>query len=158
MKSFLRAAGWWLGLFGIYLLLAGKADPAELAVGAALALVATIALATVRAEGRVHYELKKSWLAKLAPVLPRMVSDSFLVLGANYARVFRSRGRGRFGEREFNPGGKNPLAWTRRALVTAAVSLPPNSIVLGIDEDAQRLLVHELVPTRDVKRDPDWPL
>jgi multisubunit Na+/H+ antiporter MnhE subunit len=142
----------------MYLLLAGKTSLAELAAGAAVALVATIALATVRAEGRVHYELKKAWAVKLAPVLSQMVSDSFLVLGANCARVFRSRGSGRFGEREFNPGGNHPSARTRRALVTAAVSLAPNSFVLGIDEDAHRLLVHELVPTKDVKRDPDWPL
>ena len=154
----MRAAGWWLGLFAIYLSLAGKMSAAEVVTGAALAVIATVALTTVRAESGVRYELKKSWLRPLAPMPFRMLSESFLVLGANCARFFRARGSGRFSEREFNPGNNHPSSRTRRALVTMASSLPPNSFVIAIAQEAHRLLVHELVPTKDVQRDPDWPL
>lgn len=157
-KPFLCAAGWWLVLFGVYLLLAGKTTGAELVVGAALALIATVALTRVRLKSGARFETKLAWLRPLAPVPWRMVSESFLVLGANCARPFRARGSGRFSEREFSPGNNHPPSRTRRALVTAAVSLAPNSIVLKIDREAHRLLVHELVPTKDVPRDPEWPL
>jgi hypothetical protein len=43
-------------------------------------------------------------------------------------------------------------------LVTAAISLAPNSYVVAIDREARRILVHELVPRRAATRDPDWPL
>jgi hypothetical protein len=87
-----------------------------------------------------------------------MISDSVLVLRANCARPFRKRGSGRFSEREFNPGDDHAIARTRRALVTAAISLAPNSYVVAIDREARRILVHELVPRRAATRDPDWPL
>jgi hypothetical protein len=33
-----------------------------------------------------------------------------------------------------------------RAAATAALSLPPNSIVIGVDADLDEIMVHQLVP------------
>ena len=154
----MRALAWWLALFGVYLLLAGKTSGAELAAGAALALIATVALTKVRLESGARFDLKAGWLRPLATVPGKMLSDCFVVLAADCARVSRSRGSGRLSEREFNPGRNDPESRTRRALVTAGVCMAPNSIVLAIDREARRLLVHELVPTKDEPRDPNWPL
>lgn len=155
---FLRTIGWWAALFAVYLLLAGKTSGAELVAGAALAVIATIALTKVRLESGARFELKAAWLRPLASVPWQTLRDCFVVLAADCARVFRSRGSGRFSEREFNPGGKDSASSTRRAVVVAAVSVAPNSIVLGIDREAHRLLLHELVPTKNTPRDPNWPL
>ena len=157
-NDFLRALWWWLGLLLIYLLLASETGGAELSAGALLALVATVALTAVRRVSGVRFELKSAWLRPVATVPLRVVTDSFVVLAANCRRPFRARGSGRFSEREFNPGNDHPSSRTRRALVTTAVSLTPNSVVVAVDRAGHRLLVHELVPTKDTERDPDWPL
>lgn len=157
-NNFLRALWWWVGLLLIYLLLAGKTNAAELFAGAVLALLATVALTAVRLVSGVRFELKSAWLRPLATVPLRVVTDSFLVLAANCRRPFRARGSGRFSKREFNPGNNHSASRTRRALVTAAISLTPNSVVVAVDRAGHRLLVHELVPTKDRERDPDWPL
>ena len=39
----------------------------------------------------------------------------------------------------------DPRARARRALAIAGISVPPNSFALGIDEDRDELLVHQLV-------------
>ena len=41
------------------------------------------------------------------------------------------------------------MASTRRALAIAGVSLLPNSYALGIGEEDDRMLIHELVPVED---------
>jgi multisubunit Na+/H+ antiporter MnhE subunit len=154
----LRLIAWWLGLLGLYLLLAGKLSGAEVLAGSVVAVLAVVALSSVRAQSKTRFDWKLAWARPLAGVPWRMISDSVLVLRANCARPFRNRGSGRFSERKFNPGNDHAIARTRRALVAAAISLPPNSYVLAIDRAAGRILVHELVPQRDAQRDPDWPL
>jgi hypothetical protein len=58
------------------------------------------------------------------------------------------RRRGRVRGIAFAGGGELPRDRGRRALAEVLGSLPPNAIVLGVDPEHDRLLVHELRPRR----------
>jgi hypothetical protein len=63
--------------------------------------------------------------------------------------IGRSRVRGRFVAVPFPHGANDdPEAAARRALATAALSVAPNTIVVGIDAATDELLAHQLVPDR----------
>ena len=58
----------------------------------------------------------------------------------------RKRMRGSLRAVPFHHGRTgDPRARARRALAVLGVSVPPNSFVLGIDEDRDEMLVHQLV-------------
>ena len=56
--------------------------------------------------------------------------------------------RGGFRELPVRYGDGTPLGVTRRVLLTGAYSLAPNKFVLGIDEERDVMVVHELVADR----------
>ncbi len=147
----------WAFLFALYCLLVGKLAPSEILTGGFVAGIAAIAAAAVREQSEIHYATKWSWLAHFARLPVKVLCDCFVVLAAVCRRPFLARGSGRSAEFEFNPGNDHPESKARRALVTAGVSLAPNSFVIGIDRENHRLLVHELVPARDAP-DKNWPI
>ena len=56
--------------------------------------------------------------------------------------------RGGFTELPVRYGDDTPLGVTRRVLLTGAYSLAPNKFVLGMDEERDVMVVHELVTDR----------
>ncbi len=122
------------------------------------AAVAAIAATAVRQQCGIRYAVKPRWLAHFLTLPWKVLSDCFVVLAAICWRPFFARGSGRSSEWEFNPGNDQAESKARRALVTAAVSLAPNTFVVGIDRENHRLLVHELVPAKGEPQDKDWPL
>jgi hypothetical protein len=55
----------------------------------------------------------------------------------------------------FDVGGDAADDVGRRVLTTAGLTLQPNSIVLGYDEERQVVLIHELVPAPGSPVPPD---
>ena len=155
---FIPFTGWWLALWGVYMLLVGNASPAELAFGLVAALISAIAAATVRKYGAVHFSFERNWIRPLARLPWKALTDCALVLATDCRRPFKSHDSGRFIEVEFNPGDDSPVSVTRRALVAAAVSFAPNSFVVLLDPERRRLLVHQLIPVRQSPPDKEWPL
>lgn len=160
MKSIvLAAAGWWVALFAIYLLLvAGSLSAEEAVAGGGVALVAAVALSVVRAHSGVSYTMRAAWWKPLATVPWSALRDCAVVLGAICGRPLQTSAGGHFIEREMDPGSHDIESKSRRALVLAAVSLPPNSFVLTIDRERRRLLLHELVPQDNSTPNQEWPL
>ena len=143
-----RAAGWaawWVVLFGLWTALVGTKAWLELVAGACAAVVGVIAAEVVRAQRLLGFRFHVRWLRDTGRPLARVLPD-FVVL--MLALVRRRRSRGAFRAVQFEPGGETPLGAGRRAFVTVAGSLAPNSLVVDIDRERNLVLVHEFDPTR----------
>ena len=57
----------------------------------------------------------------------------------------------------FRFGGAGADDAGRRAVVVSAVSLAPNGFVVGMDDERNELIVHQLVPGA-IRDDREWPL
>ena len=55
---------------------------------------------------------------------------------------------GRFVVQPLRPGRDPERAAARRAVFTIGASIAPNTYVVGIDQEEQAALLHELVPER----------
>jgi hypothetical protein len=145
---------WWLALFGWWVLLVGTNAGLEL-VAAACAAALGAALAAALRHGRLlDFRFEAIWLAKTLRV-PWHVAREFGVvawaLALHLARVRRIRSAYR--AFPFLTGRLDPVSRGRRALVTAADAVSPNTIPVDMDCDRALLLRHELDPRR-VTNDP----
>ncbi len=152
--------GWWAGLFLFYLLLAAKCTTAEEGAGALAGAVGATAVLATRTAGRRHFRPRLRWLRHLAHLPWRVLADCGIVAAALGRRLIGSDVAGSFHTVPFAAGGDDPEAAARRALVTAGVSLAPNTYVVAIDRERGELLVHQLVPSREPPGhgNREWPL
>lgn len=152
---------WWTIFFGLYLLFASKLAGSEVVVGfAAAALAATGATLTSRA-ARQRFRARVRWLLLLGRLPGRILTDCGMVGLALWRRLARRKTvKGKFRTIPFDPGGQDALSTVRRALVTAGISLAPNTYVVAIDRRRRVLLVHQLIPSARLtgKGDREWPL
>lgn len=129
--SVLAFAGWWALLLGLWLALANKATASEFTAGAIAAAIGAVAAVSVRREA-VPPPLRR--IARPVAAVPR----DLWRLGRALAPALRGH----------PPAGTletAPLAG-REALASALGSIAPNSIVVAVDEEHRRVLVHRLVP------------
>jgi multisubunit Na+/H+ antiporter MnhE subunit len=148
-----RAAGFvgtWLLLAATWMLLVDRPNFAELMTGAAVATIATVGSELVRVERRQAMRLPAHGLARAWRPVGRAPADLALVCVAIARQVFERRpARGVLRALPFRHGGDDPRATGRRALAEGLGSFAPNTIVIGIDDERNVILVHQLVPTGD---------
>lgn len=138
--------GWWLALLGLWLLLV-TVSVAEVVAGMVAAALAATAAEVVRVQGLVRFDPDPRWFLR-AWKLPRSVVRDCWILGV--ALVHHLGGHpvnGAFRALPFRSGGDDDRAAARRALIVPALSVSPNTYVIGIDEQADLMLVHQLVPS-----------
>lgn len=137
---------WAALLFALWLLFSGSLAPAELASGFVVAAVVALAAAGVCAEALAGFELRARWLVALVGLPPALLRDVALVLAAvGRAAVGGPPPGGAF--RAVADVGPPRVSATREALLTAGISLLPNSYVLGFDPDTHAVVLHELIPS-----------
>ena len=73
----------------------------------------------------------------------------WVLLFALWRRVRRRGERGAMAEVPYAAVADDPDAAAHRVFTQALGSLAPNTIVVDVDRERRRLLVHELVPTGD---------
>ena len=148
--------GWWLALSGLWLLLVGTVDPAEVVAGAAAAAIAATTATWVLAPSQERFRPRARWLARVGRLAWAAARDTGLIFAALWRHVVLRRPvEGRFRAVRFEWDGHGAQAMARRALAKAAGSFAPNTYVVGIDEDDDVILVHQLVARADVARDAD---
>jgi multisubunit Na+/H+ antiporter MnhE subunit len=139
----LQWAAWWLVLFGVWVALVGTKAWLELVAGACAALIGVVAIEVVTAQGLLSFRFRLRWLREAGQPLARIVPDFVLL---TLALVRRRRDAGAFRAVPFDAGGDTPLGAGRRAFVTVAGSLAPNTLVVDVDLERKLLLVHEFDP------------
>jgi len=147
-----RVLGWWaFGTAAWLVLSATLARPDVVAAVAAGAVVAGSVELGHRA-GLVDFRLRWRWLVHL-PRLPLQVAHDLPLLARVLIRPTSASSA--FRALPFDVGGDDPTAVGRRALLTLAASLGPNTFIAGYDRDRGVVLVHQLVVNEQVLPLPD---
>jgi hypothetical protein len=145
-----RVVAWsiaWVAAASLYLLLIDITDLPELLVGAGAAVLAATGAELAREQGVVGESIRWRWLLRMhRPILKVPVDIVIVSLMALRAVVDRRARHGTFRALPFASGGPEQLASGRRALAEALGSLAPNTFVIGIDEDRELILAHQLRP------------
>jgi multisubunit Na+/H+ antiporter MnhE subunit len=146
-----RLCVWWTALAALWLVLADNVAFPELMTGAAAALIGAIAAEVVHSQHIVRIRFKPSWLRYAWRPLVGLFPDTARVLLVLLRQLaLRRPARGEFRMVPFRPGRPaGAYDTTRRALAKGAGSFAPNTYVVGIDDDRELLLVHQLEPSSD---------
>ena len=157
-KNNLKDLAWyWAAGALFYWWLIAKLQVEQLGAAVVVGFIVAGALLSVAAQANLSFAVEWRWCGLLLKRLPlRVLRDSALISAALARSLAGRRVTGAFGTRPFNPGGSDAYSATRRALVFAAVSLPPNTFAIR-PEGRGSLLVHQLV-FQTQPADKEWPL
>jgi hypothetical protein len=139
----------WLLLWGLYVLLVFKTEPAEIVAGAVCGAIGATGATLVRSQASMGFAPGRGWWRGLLQLPREVVVDTWLLVRVLWrVVVHRETPRGRFITLPF-PGvqGDSEKAVSRRAVAKWFGSVSPNTLVVGFDEDAERILLHQLVAT-----------
>jgi multisubunit Na+/H+ antiporter MnhE subunit len=138
---------WWGVFFVAYMLLVGVLVAAELILGAAAAALAASVAELVRVQDARQFRPRLRWLLRARRLPPAILADCGVLARALWRHVVKKEEvRGAFRAFRYPVAGGGGRAAGRRALLNAAISITPNTYVVGIDEDKEIILVHQLVP------------
>lgn len=129
-----------------YLLLIDTTSSPELYAGLAATILAAAVTEAARRNGLAGVVPRAGWVARGWRAVAQVPQEIAVVSAEALAQVASPRPvRGVMRAVPFRYGGRDdPRDMARRALTEAIASLPPNTIVLGIDEEHDLLLVHQL--------------
>lgn len=137
-----------------YLLLIDTTSSPELYAGAAATLLAALVGTIASRNGLRAAGARPGWLVRSWRATAAIPADIFWVSAAAVQQLVAPRQiRGRVRAVPFRYGDpENGEDMGRRALAEAAGSLAPNTIVIGIDEEHDVILAHELRHTEGRRR------
>jgi multisubunit Na+/H+ antiporter MnhE subunit len=119
---------------------------AELGAGAVVAALAALLTEVALHQADLHPRLRLRWLAGAYRLPGQVLGDTVLVFRALGRQLIRGETPDSgFRERPVRAGGDSSADVTRRVLLVGANSLAPNTVVLGIDEERDVMIVHQLV-------------
>jgi multisubunit Na+/H+ antiporter MnhE subunit len=141
--------GWFLALNLLWLALISAFDLAETLLGLGAAALGASAATVVYEQRFVTFRPRARWMLDSWRLPAAIVRDTVAVFGVLWRRLARGeRIEGRFRTEPFRLGRDHQRRDARRALHTIGASIPPNTYVVGIDEDEHVVLLHELAPSR----------
>lgn len=133
--------------FAMWLLLVDGTDLPNLLAGAVCAIAAALLASRVQSLRSVHARPRFSMLRHVYRPFALLLSDTWRVSAALFARiVLRRPVRGTFRAARYRATGEDPDDVARRLMTGWGASLGPNRYVIGVDREAQALIVHQLVP------------
>ena len=136
---------WFLPLVALWLAFVGTLATAEVVLGLVAAAVAATAADLVRAQDLVRFRMEVRWLRGLGGIPWQVLRDTWLLAAALWRHLRGRPVRGVFRVVPFPTEQDDARAAARRALATGIVSVAPNTMVVGVEDD-QGMLVHQLVP------------
>jgi hypothetical protein len=129
-----------------YLLLIDTTSSPELYAGAGATLLAALACAMANRNGLRGVRPRAGWLTRVVRAIAQVPADVFWVSLATLQQLVAPRRvRGQLRAVPFDFGdGDDGRDMARRALAEAVGSLAPNTIVIGIDDERDLILAHQL--------------
>jgi hypothetical protein len=132
---------------GFYMLLIDTASLPELYAGAAVVAMSAVTLVAVRERGFPSLDIRVRWLLRSWRAIVRIPAHVAIVSLEAFVQLGdRRRRRGAIRNVRF-AGGEDPADHGRSALAVLFGSVAPNTVVLGVDPRAGRLIVHQLRQT-----------
>jgi multisubunit Na+/H+ antiporter MnhE subunit len=136
----------WVLLFVLWLAIAGFSRN-EMIAGSAASAVAAGAVEAVRGLEYPRFYPYLRWILEAWRIPGQIAADTVLLVRKLGRMIFLGdRDTGHFQSIPFRAHGNDSRCVARRALATTYVTLPPNSIVIGIDRDHDWMLIHFLEP------------
>lgn len=144
----------WLAAGAVWMLLVDNTYLPELLTGAVCAAIAATGTELVREQRVARVRPRLAAVLRLYRPLLRAPLDVALLTWAVLRQlVRRDRRVGRLRAVPFaEVDDEDPIDHARRALAEGAGSFAPNTIVVGVDEERELLLAHQLVATRRARR------
>lgn len=143
---------WWAALFLLWLLLAGSVGGGEALVGALFAFPCAVLATGLRKAEVIPFYPDHVWLKKGPRVVWGTFRDTWLLTVHLFRTLKRVEHEGKFIalERHWKKG--DPEAARERAWITLGMSATPNTVVVGIDAEHGRILLHQLVSGEDPQK------
>jgi len=136
-----------LFLLGLWMMYTSSPRLSELYVGFIIAALGVLGSCLIRGSGLAAFHPRPRWTA-LAVLEPWYVLVGSYRLAASLIRALLHRpSLARFHAIPFDTGGDDPESSTRRTLTIAYLTIPPDSVVVGIDRHVNELLLHEIQPS-----------
>jgi multisubunit Na+/H+ antiporter MnhE subunit len=148
-RGWIYTLGSWPAYFGLWLLFTGSVQWVELLVGADCALVCAHLTARLRLEGIIPSAPGLLWLRRFPRMVWAVAKDSVLIFHHLFRCLNGTRREGRFVALPFQSRQKGADGYAERAWIITAMTFSPNLIVVAIDVERERILLHQLVPGED---------
>ena len=119
---------------------------ADLGVGAGVAVLAALLTELTLHQAGPYPRLRRRWLAAACRLPGQVLGDTVLVFRTLWRQlVHGEQPPSGFRAVPIRFGGHTGEGITRRVLLVGANSLAPNTFALGVDEDRDVMVVHQLV-------------
>jgi multisubunit Na+/H+ antiporter MnhE subunit len=137
---------WWVLLMSLWVLLDDSIALGELLAGAGAAALAALLAELVHHQASTQFRFRIGWMVP-ALLLPAQVGRDLIVVSrALWRKLAHGEDpQGGFRELPVRYGDDSPEGVTRRALLAVGHSVAPNSFVLGLDQERDVMVVHQLV-------------
>jgi len=136
---------WYVPLVILWLAFVDTLDPAEVALGLVAAAVAATTAELVRSQELVRFRLDPRWLRDVRQLPWQVLRDCWLLAVGLWRHCTGRPLRGTFRVVPFPGEADDGRSAARRAVVTALVSVAPNTVVVGIEGGEGEMLIHQLV-------------
>ena len=133
-------------LIGLWMMFVSLLQWNELIAGVAAALIGAFADAVIKATDFASFEPELKQLLLIFRLPGEVLRNTLVVFGELFRRLAGAPPRSRLLIVPFDGGGVDRRSAARRALAILYSTIPPNSVVVGIDQDRNYLLLHNLVP------------
>lgn len=138
----------WVVLLALWMAFVSQAKKDEFLIGLAVALIGALADATVKRQEFFKFEPKASWIF-YGLTLPWYATRGFLLtMKAFFMRLSGKHPDTHFRTYGYDATGDESRAAAKRAIAVAYLTIPPNSIIVGIDKEQGRVLTHQIISTR----------
>jgi multisubunit Na+/H+ antiporter MnhE subunit len=121
--------------------------PQEMVAGLIAALIAAVADATIKSAQFAKFKPRFEWLPLIFWEAWYALDGTWAIMVALFKHIAGMESEAQFVSVSVDAGGDDAQSWARRTLMTAYMTIPPNFVVLGIDVQQQRMLVHQVSPT-----------
>jgi len=150
-----------MGLAFFYVAVLSPHSVVEAGVGLVVAALAGVLTRHMAIRAGLLFQPPAHWVRRLASIPSAVILDTAaLAYGLGRGLLPHHRVPGRFWVLPFRAGTHGGTDVARRAIVCMAGSLAPNTYVVYIDLERNRLLVHQLVSHKRqfAAADPEWPV
>jgi multisubunit Na+/H+ antiporter MnhE subunit len=138
--------GWWVLLMGLWVAVDDSIGLAELGAGAAAAALSAFLAEAAGHQAATRFRMRARWLAGALRLPGQVLGDTVIVFAALARQLIRGQPPpSGFRELPVRFGDQSDRGVTRRVLLVGAHSLAPNTVVLGLEEDPDVMVVHQLV-------------
>ena len=135
-----------LFLFGLWMLFVSQLRRAEVVAGVCAAALGAVAEGIVKARRLAKFRPRPGWLALFLWEPWYGLTGAAAVMRALARRLTGKKSESQFRGVPFHAGGTDSKSEARRAITITAVSVSPDTIVVGIDRERGFLLLHQIAP------------